>query len=121
MTIIGWACRNRVAAGGVSTQNRVHPAEMRPGSGLRWEQQDRVPDFWPGPFRVYPILAIALSKTLWGGTTHRKHHHCKTSASIPDESENDDQTIDIHVYIEARAAARNQTATAFRGSFRQSF
>ena len=28
---------NRVAHGGVSSQNRVHPAEMRPGSGVRQE------------------------------------------------------------------------------------
>ena len=35
VAIIERGCRNRVADGGVSNQNRVHPAEMRPGSGLQ--------------------------------------------------------------------------------------
>ena len=57
--------------GGVSSQNRVDPFEIRPESGLggrwpiRWRPGTSVDGgtrFWPSGFRVYPILAIALKK-----------------------------------------------------------
>ena len=60
--------RNRVADGGVSSQNRVYPFQIRPKSGLggrspiRWRPGTNVEGgtrFWSSGFRVYPILAIA--------------------------------------------------------------
>ena len=65
--------RNRVADGGVSSQNRVYPFQIRPKSGLggrspiRWRPGTNVEGgtrFWPSSFRVYPILAIAQTKNV---------------------------------------------------------
>ena len=59
----------RVADGGVSSQNRVDPFQIRPGSGLggrwpiTWRPGTSVEGgtwFWPSSFPLHPILAIAL-------------------------------------------------------------